>query len=201
MLDYQRMLKSPLTLMALVGLACLFSILPTSNGFASSLREEAVSYRAQGYDLQRRGDTAGALSFYQKAAALDPSYPAPYNDIGVILEEQGRLEEAERSYLHALSMSPNYLEAHANVAMLYQRLGNKEKAIYHWLKRYELGDPHDPWTARAEEQLVALGVLTTYPGLKGSIYTRRRIIDQELESHAKSLEEFRSVTQGHGDWP
>lgn len=169
--------------------------------FASSFREEAVSYRTQGYEAQRRGDDAGALAFYQKAAALDPTYPTPQNDIGVLKEKQGRLEEAEQAYRQALTISPNYLEAHANLAMLYERMGRKEKAIYHWLKRYQLGEAHDPWTARAEERLVALGVLKHYPGTKGKLYSRRRVIGQELQEQEQSLEEFRAVTTEHSDWP
>ena len=185
---------------ALIGLTCLLAI-PTSLVRAASLQEEAVSYRAQGYDAQRRGDKAGALAFYRKATALDPSYPAPHNDVGVLLEEQGRLQEAEGSYQQALTINPNYLEAHGNLAMLYERMGNKERAIYHWLKRYQLGDPYDPWTARAEERLVALGVFKTYPGLKGRVYTRRRLVDEELQSQSQSHDEFKSVTEAHGDWP
>ena len=185
-----------------VGLAYLV-ILPNAIAIsvASSLREEAITYRIQGYEAQRRGDQASAISLYQKAAALDPSYPTPHNDAGVLLEEQGRLQEAEQAYLEALSLNPNYLEAHANLAMLYERMGQKEKAIYHWMKRYQLGDPYDPWTARAEERLVALGVLKSYPGMKGKLYTRRRIVGQELQSQAKSLEEFHALTEEQGNWP
>lgn len=183
-----------------LGVACLL-VLPNPFAAAASLREEAVTYRMQGYEAQRRGDQATALSLYQKAAALDPSYPTPQNDVGVMLEEQGRLQEAEASYQKALELNPSYLEAHANLAMLYERMGQKEKAIYHWLKRYQLGDPYDPWTARAEERLVALGTLKTYPGMKGKIYTRRRLIDQEFDQHAQSVEEFHSITEQHGDWP
>ena len=185
---------------ALAGLAFLV-ILPTTITIAGTLREEAIGYRVQGYEAQRRGDRAAALSLYQKAAALDPSYPTAYNDAGVLLEEQGHLAEAEQSYRQALTINPNYLEAHANIAMLYERMGQKEKAIYHWMKRYQLGDPYDPWTARAEERLVALGVLKTYPGMKGKIYTRRRLVDQELQAHDQSLEEFHAVTEDHGKWP
>ena len=186
----------------LIGLAYL-SLLPHSVAisFASSLREEAITYRVQGYEAQRRGDKASALSYYQKSAALDPSYPTPHNDAGVLLEEEGRLGEAEQAYRQALTLNPNYLEAHANIAMLYERMGKKEQAIYHWMKRYQLGDPYDPWTARAEERLVALGVLKTYPGLKGKIYTRRRVVGQEFESQAKSLEELHAVTEENGNWP
>jgi len=112
----------------------------------------------------------------------------------VLFEESGRLDEAERAYRQALTLNPNYLEAHANLAMLYERSGEKDKAIYHWMKRYQLGDPYDPWTARAEERLVALGVLKNYPGLKGRLYSRRRVIGQEFQTHATSREEFHAVT-------
>src|SRR3989338_2936605 len=188
------------TCTALVGLTCLLAIpIPFVN--AASLQQEAVSYRAHGYEAQQRGDKAGALAFYRKAAALDPSYPAPYNYVGVLLEEQGRFDEAERSYLQALTLNPSYAEAHANLAMLYERMGHKEKAIVHWLKRYELGDPHDPWTARAEERLVALGILKTYPGMKGKIYTRRRVSSEQFQGKDTSLEEVHAITKEHGDWP
>ena len=176
-------------------------IISNANPAAAELREEAASYRTQGYEAQRRGDKAGALSNYQKAAALDSSYPTPQNDMGVLLEEEGRLEDAERAYQQALTLNPNYLEPYANLAMLYERTGQREKAIYHWMKRYQLGDPHDAWTARAEERLVALGVLKTHPGLKGKIYSRRRIAEQEFQAHAQSREEFHAITEEHGDWP
>lgn len=200
MLAYSSITMSTSRFRATIGLAFLL-ILPNAMIAAASLREEAITYRIQGYEAQRRGDHPTALSLYQKAAALDPSYPTPHNDAGVLLEEEGRMQDAEQSYRKALELNPNYLEAHGNLAMLYERMGQKEKAIFHWMKRYQLGDPYDPWTARAEERLVALGVLKTYPGLKGRLYTRRRLTDQEFQSHARSLEEFHALTQQHGDWP
>ena len=200
MLEYSRMHMRAFTCTALIGLTCLL-VIPIPFVHAASLQQEAVSYRAQGYEAQQRGDKAGALAFYRKAAALDPSYPAPQNDVGVLLEEQGRFQEAEQSYLHALTLNPNYAEAHANLAMLYERMGNKEKAVVHWLKRYELGDPHDPWTARAEERLVALGILKTYPGMKGSVFVRRKVVSREFEDHEKSLQEFHSLSEDHSHWP
>ena len=200
MLNYTCMYRNLFRDTAVCWLTCLL-VLPNGIAFAGTLREEAISYRVQGFEAQRRGDKASALSLYQKAAALDPAYPTPLNDIGVLLDEQGRLEEASQTYQKALSLNPNYLEAHANLAMLYERMGEKEKAIFHWLKRYQLGDPYDPWTARAEERLVALGVLKSYPGIKGKIYSRRRVVGRELQAQEQSLEEFRAVTEEHGDWP
>ncbi|MBI1992680.1 MAG: tetratricopeptide repeat protein [Candidatus Omnitrophica bacterium] len=193
--------RSTFRFAALVGLAFLGSI-PNAIISAASLREEAVAYRTQGYEAQRRGDRASAKSFYQKAIELDSTYPTPHNDVGVLLEEEGRLEEAERSYKDALSLNPNHPEANANLAMLYERLGQKEKAIAHWTKRYQLGDPADPWTDRAQQRLVALGALKqAVPGLNDASATRRRLMTEEFQAHAQSVEEFRAVTEAHGDWP
>ena len=199
MLQSARMYKRLFRSTFLVGFTFLV-IIPKSIAVAGSLREEAVTYRTQGYEAQRRGDKADALANYQKAAALDPSYPTPYNDMGVLLEEQGRLQEAEQAYQHALELNPNYVDPYANLAMLYERSGDREKAIYHWMKRYQLGDPYDPWTARAEDRLLALGVLKTHPGLKGKMFTRRKLVEHELQAHSQSLEEYRAVTGTHRDW-
>ncbi len=159
-----------------------------------------MAYRVAGYERQQQGDREGALSAYQKAAALDPAYPTPQNDLGVLFEDMGRLEDARSAYELALALDPNYLEAHSNLAMLYERLGEKEKAIFHWLKRYQLGDSEEAWTARAEERLVALGVLKEYPGLKGKIYTRQQVVRQELKAHEQSVKEFRTTTEQFGRW-
>lgn len=199
MLEYPGMNWTVRKTTFLISLAAL-AILPTLSD-AASLREEAIAYRTQGYEAQRRGDSASALTLYQKAAALDPQYPTPRNDIGVLLDQLGRLDDAELSYKQALELNPNYLEPHANLAMLYERRGDREKAIYHWMKRYQLGDPYDPWTTRAEDRLLALGVLQTHPGLKGKLFTRRKLVDQEFKAHNSSSEEFRSLTETHGNWP
>ena len=199
MLQYPSMVRTPCTSIILGGFACLV-LIPSVLAASGSLREEAVAYRTKGFEAQRQGDLESALAWYQKAAVLDPSYPTPLNDVGVIFEEQGRLEDAERAYQQALAVSPNYLDPHTNLAMLYERTGQKEKAIYHWMKRFQLGDPYDPWTARAEERLVALGVLRNYPGLKGRLYTRRRVTSQELEDHSRSLEEYHALTEQRDDW-
>ena len=199
MLDYSRMYSRGFRNTALMGLTFLVAS-PNGFVFAATLREEAVSYRTQGYEAQQRGDLAQAMSYYQKAEALDPAYPTPHNDAGVLLETQNRFEEAERSYQQAITLQPNYLEAHANLAILYERMGQQEKAIGHWMKRYELGDPSDPWTGRAEERLRALGVLKKSWRLGGKFVSHRRIFGQEFKAHEQSLEDFHAVTEKHRNW-
>ena len=199
MLGYTRMSQGIRRRTVRAGLAFLL-FFPSITAAAGTLREEAITYRGQGYESQRRGDRATALSYYQKAEALDQAYATPHNDAGILLEEEGRLDEAEREYQQALVLNPDYLEPHANLAMLYERTGRKPQAVEHWLKRYQLGDPYDPWTARAEERLIALGALRK-PGMKGRLFSRRRVIGQELGTYAQTLKEFREVTEEHSDWP
>jgi len=194
MLKWPRMDTTALRNLAVGTLACLL-IFPHPIATAGRLRDEALAYRREGYDRQQRGDLEGALGAYQKAAALDPSFATPYNDLGVLYEQSGDVEMARRSYEEALVIDPSYASAHANLALLYEKLGQKEKAIYHWLKRYQLGDPHDPWTIHAEARLIALGVLKSYPGLKSKIFSRRRVTEEAMSNHAQALREFRSVTK------
>ncbi len=170
---------------------------------AAPLQQEAAGYRQQGLEAQQRGDREAARAWYQKAVTLDPTYAAPHNDLGILDEEAGRLEDAERSYVQALALDPNCVDAHANLAMLYERTGEREKATYHWMKRYQLGDPADEWRVRAESRLIALGMLNA-PSLKGQQQGRQqgrqKVLDDVFRAHAQSLEEFRNLTDAHGDW-
>ncbi len=177
MLHFDSMDRDTCRLAVLVGCAFLVT-LPNIVVSAATLREEAVTYRMQGYEAQRRGDRVAALTLYQKAAELDPTYPTPHNDIGILLEEEGRLGDAERSYQQALALNPNYPDAHANLALLYERMGEKEKSLYHWMRRYYLGERSDPWAAQAEQRLVAAGVLKTDPKLNEAVDALRQSLEQ-----------------------
>jgi tetratricopeptide (TPR) repeat protein len=186
-------------------------MVPGMLGEGASLRDEATAYRAQGYEAQSRDDATAAVSWYQKAAELDPAYATPHNDLGVLFEAQGRWKEARRSYERALARRPDYAEAHGNLAMLYERMGRPEDAARHWFKRAEFGGPFDPGAARAEERLKALGLWSrpsTEPdGSVGSEsrggfreHHRRRVVAEAFAAHAKSLEMFRALTGADGTW-
>lgn len=166
---------------------------------AAGLRDEAGAYRAEGYAQQQAGDWDSAYTWYRKAVALDPTYATPHNDLGVLLEHQWRLEEAEHAYRKALELKPDYAEAHENLAMLYEVLGQPELAAHHWLRRYQLGTPGDVWTQHAQRRLVARGVLRTT-----SVHTPDRhrdwswLVEEELALHRKSVEAFHRITEGLG---
>ncbi len=160
-------------------LIILSIFLPLSFSQAEDLtKEQAQYYRKEGYKLQSRGDLERALSFYQKAAKLDPSYTQIYNDIGVIYETQSRLGKAKEYYKKSLEINPNFMPAHTNLAFLYEKEGNIRKATDHWKKRYTQGKKGDYWHEVARQHLLKLG---TYPEVK------KEMIEKKAANLSKEL--------------
>ena len=142
-------------------LVIFLSIFPLLFSQAESLlKEDAKAYREEGYKAQSLGDVEGALSWYQKAAQMDPYYALAYNDIGVIYENQGEIGRAEEMYKKALEVDPEFLPAYTNLAFIAEKKGNMKDASYYWQKRYELGLEGDYWWEVSRQHLLKLG---TYP--------------------------------------
>ncbi len=126
---------------------------------SQQLKEQAYSYRKEGYRLQNMGDLEEALTYYQKAIQIYPYYYQAYNDLGIVLEEMGNDEEAKKMYEQALVINPHYLPPYTNLALLYEKLNNKKKAIFYWTKRLLLGkDKRDQWWYEGREHLLRLGM-------------------------------------------
>jgi len=113
------------------------------------LQEQARKYREIGLENQNMGNLPLAMSLYQKAITLDPTYAAAYNDLGVIYEATGAPARAEESYLKALNIDPYYLSACTNLAIFYENKRELKKAAFYWDKRAGLGLYDDPWTQKA----------------------------------------------------
>lgn len=120
----------------------------------------ARGYRQQGLQLQQIGNLQGAMSFYQKAIALDPFYPVVYNDLGIVYENLGMDQEAEKSYRRAVEIDSGYLSAYSNLALFYERKRDLDKAAENWAKRAELGMPDDPWTIKANQRVFDIRMVT-----------------------------------------
>jgi len=119
----------------------------------SYLQEQARSYRSEGLELQERQDFNGASADYQKAILLDPNYVEAYNDLGIIYEAKGWIEEARKMYLKAIEIAPNYPNSYSNLALLYESQKDYTNAILCWVKRAMLGYPGDPWAEAASKRL------------------------------------------------
>jgi tetratricopeptide (TPR) repeat protein len=57
--------------------------------------------------------------------------PTLFFNLGVVLEDASRNEEAVAAYQQALAEDPDFGDAHYNLARLYESLGKPQHAIRH----------------------------------------------------------------------
>ncbi|MFH1854337.1 MAG: tetratricopeptide repeat protein [Candidatus Omnitrophota bacterium] len=169
--------------------------------YSVSLKDDAESYRDEGYKAQQTGKIDEAISWYQKAASLDPNYAAPHNDLGILFESKGWLDRAEAEYTEAVSIDSNYAKAHTNLALLYERKGELEKAAFHWMRRYKLGTPQDPWTEEAKQRLEKIGLLKKEDTAKAAVKQPLPKVEQiAKESIFKKPAKAEKTKYASGEW-
>jgi len=95
-----------------------------------SFADQARKYREEGLENQRLGNLPAAMTLYQKAIALDPTYAVAYNDLGVIYEAAGYPDRAKESYFKAIKIDPSYLGSYTNIALLYEEQRDLERAAF-----------------------------------------------------------------------
>ncbi len=106
-----------------------------------------------GLALLEMKDFDGALSVYQRAAAVTPTDPVPPEKLARLYERQGRLREATaasmqaadlylkgkdadkaiENWIHVLSLQPENLTVRTRLAMVYERLGRHKEAVGEYL--------------------------------------------------------------------
>jgi Flp pilus assembly protein TadD len=96
--------------LALAAIVALSGIAPA---FADS-RSEAKAQVEFGIAVAQRGLWKEALYRWERAAQLDPSYAAAYNNLGVAYEQVGDFEKARAAYEKALEIEPNNLTIRQN---------------------------------------------------------------------------------------
>jgi predicted O-linked N-acetylglucosamine transferase (SPINDLY family) len=65
---------------------------------------------------RRRGEHAAAIASYESALGAGLRHPVLLNNLGLSLQELGRLDEAAARYHEALALQPDLIEANANLA-------------------------------------------------------------------------------------
>ena len=68
-----------------------------------------------------RQDFVAAEKHYRLAVEADPRYALAYFDLGNVLDETGRIEDAIVAYRTAVQLAPTYADAHYNLALAYER--------------------------------------------------------------------------------
>jgi Flp pilus assembly protein TadD len=70
-------------------------------------RDEAKNQVQFGIRVAQLGLWREALSHWERAVKLDPTYAAAYNNLAIGYEQQGDFEKARNAYDKALELNPN----------------------------------------------------------------------------------------------
>lgn len=90
---------------------------------------------------EKEGDPARweeAIEAYRRVVALDPSYAAAWNNLGLLLHRLGRYDEAQDAYTTALVQDDHCCQAAYNLGSLHEDRGDVETAIRHYRFALEL---------------------------------------------------------------
>lgn len=102
--------------------------------------------------LYRVGNRAGAIERYYCAVELDHEFIEAWTQLGCVLAELDRCEEAVEAFDVAIEVHPDYPDAHFHLAEVLHRSGRSDAARPHW-QAYLNYDQHGPWAETARQRL------------------------------------------------
>src|SRR2546426_5027472 len=79
-----------------------------------------------------------AIGAYRRVIAIDPTYAAAWNNLGLLLHRMGRYDEAQTAYTSALDQDSRCCEAAYNLGSLHEDRGAVEEAIVDYRRALEL---------------------------------------------------------------
>jgi tetratricopeptide (TPR) repeat protein len=85
------------------------------------------------------------VTLYTRTLAKNPGCWMAHYNLGIILREQGDVDQALEHYRQAFALRPNYAEAHYNLARCLVEKGQLDDAIEHYEKALKI-NPADPET-------------------------------------------------------
>ena len=108
-------------------------------------------FRSLAYALHNHDESRLAFDMIQ---AIPPSQRSAldHSNLGVLLDDQGRQEEAEAEYRAAIAADPQYAMAHSNLGVLLDDQGRQEEAQ----AEYRVAIAADPQYAKAHYNLGVL---------------------------------------------
>jgi tetratricopeptide (TPR) repeat protein len=93
--------------------------------------ETPASYIERGSILHEAGKLAEAERAYRDGLTACGDHPLLLFNLGVVLEDLGRRQDAIDIYERALALDAAFADCHYNAALLYEALGKPQKAIRH----------------------------------------------------------------------
>ena len=102
---------------------------------------------------QRPYEAAWELTF---ASRLAPHSAGPRNNLGLVMEGVGRLDQAKAYYEQALAIDPDNLEAMGHLARVYVKTDEQGESLRELLRELALGGNEQGWDVWARQQLIRM---------------------------------------------
>jgi protein O-GlcNAc transferase len=90
------------------------------------------------HDHHLAGNAEQAEAIYREILTVQPDNAGVYNDLGNLLQEQDRIEEAIDCYQKAIQLDPGFAGAYYNLAETLQNTGKLDEALELYKKAIEL---------------------------------------------------------------
>ena len=90
-----------------------------------------------------------SITLFEHALGVTRGNNSLHNNLGVVLEKQGKADEAIKHYLEALRINPEYEKAHNNLGNVLEKQGRRDEAIKHYLEAIRI----NPGFAKAHYNL------------------------------------------------
>jgi tetratricopeptide (TPR) repeat protein len=146
------------------------------------LRDEpgnAIATHYSGMVAWHRGDRVEAERLMRAALVADASVPDFHNNLGLLLRDTQRLDEAIACYRRTLEVDPRWLEAFNNLGLALEATGRHDEAI----AAYREAIAREPRFAAAHQNL-ALALFARGEFRAGLPHYRWRLVAQGLASSA-----------------
>lgn len=82
-------------------------LLVASPVWSADQRGEAKAQVEFGVQVAQRGLWREAIYRWERAAQIDPTYAAAFNNLAVAYEQEGQLDKAREAYEKAIALEPN----------------------------------------------------------------------------------------------
>ena len=112
--------------LALLVLVAAASVAP----LYADARSDAKAQVDFGIDVAQKGLWREAIYRWEKAAVIDPTYAAAFNDLAVAYEHEGQLDKARKAYEKAMEIDPNNAQIRQNYELFKEindRASQKDK--------------------------------------------------------------------------
>lgn len=147
-----------------------------------------------GNAYMRQGNLARAISHY-KEAIQQPILPAlkldSYNNLGSLLKELGKLDNAVKAFQNALEIDPTFAIAHHNLGLTYKAMGILDRAVESYHRALKL----NPYNAETHQNLgvvfLKMGrVPESLAAFKAAIALHQKSNSSEAQRIKQSLQEM-----------